>query len=877
MTASSGILTFLFTDIEGSTLLWEQDPEAMRSALTAHDAVLHEIIDEHGGRLFKHTGDGVCAAFHSPHAAVRAAIEAQKRSPLPVRIGLATGEAEPRADDYFGPVLNRTARVMSAGHGGQILLDAATAGLLTSVELVGLGPRRLRGILDPVTLYQVRAPGLETDFPPLRTVDSTPGNLRSPTSSFVGREAELAGLAAAIGRHRLVTLTGVGGVGKTRLAREVARRSLQSFADGVFVIELASVSDPEAVPDAVAGVLGISQQPGMDTLTSVAAALEGRSRLLLFDNCEHLLEAAARMIEAILTRSATVKILATSRESLRNADEQLWPVPPLDFETDAAALFVARAGAAAPAVELRSCMNTVADICRRLDGIPLAIELAASRLTAMTVTEVREALDDRFRLLVGTRRGIERHQTLRHAVQWSYDLLDVDERALLERTSVFAGGFELAAACAVAQTSDRFAVLDLLDSLVRKSLLVAERGTERTRFSMLETIRQFAEEKLAEGGGADQARDTHARFFACRERDVLALWDGARQREAYTWFAVEFANLRAAFRWAADLGDLDVACAVAYYAAFLGIRCEQHEPIAWVEELIAPATRAAHPRLAQLLATASQCYFSGRIDDAVAYADATLAAITDGRFAEVPVASEAWLGAIYLAAGQAETWLARCRCIAARYSPPDVFAEACLATTLAMADKDAEALAVSAHLVAAAEETLNPHVASYALLSFGIVHRTADPDAALAAHRRGLAIAHDSGNEQIESYHTGNLARMAVTYGDPSDAFDYLTLAIRRFHDSGSFSLLWNAFSVLATHFDRLGLYPAAARVSAYADTPFTRAAYPEYYETLAHIRQMLGDERFLSEVEIGRKLTTAAMAGYALGQIDLHRAELGV
>ena len=259
-------------------------------------------------------------------------------------MGVSTGEAELRGDDYFGAVLNRVARLMSAGHGGQILVDGVTGGLLTGTDLIALGPRRLRDIARPVEVFQVKAAGLPSEFPPLSTADSTPGNLRPPTTRLIGRESELADVASALKTHRLVTLTGVGGVGKTRLALEVAARSAPDFPDGVWVIELAAVTDPASVPDAVAAVLGITQQPGMTMADSVAAALEGRSRLLVLDNCEHVLNAAADIVEAILSHSATVKIIATSREGLRVTDEQLWPVPSLDTETEsesaAATLFV---------------------------------------------------------------------------------------------------------------------------------------------------------------------------------------------------------------------------------------------------------------------------------------------------------------------------------------------------------------------------------------------------------------------------------------------------------------------------------------------------------------------------------------------------------
>ena len=282
--APSGVVTFLFTDVEGSTRRWEADADGMRQALAAHDEVLHGAIERHGGWLFKHTGDGVCAAFASPRSAVDAAVAAQRALALPVRMGLATGEAELRGADYFGAVLNRAARLMAAGHGGQILLAESTAGLLSGVDLIDLGPRRLRDLPTPVGVFQVRAPGLRTDFPPLRALDVSPGNLRPAVTSFIGRESEVAEVRSALRTHRLVTLTGVGGVGKTRLAVEVAGQLADEYPDGVWFFELAAVTDPTAVPDAVAAVLGIIQQPGKTVSESVAAALEGRVRLLVIDN-----------------------------------------------------------------------------------------------------------------------------------------------------------------------------------------------------------------------------------------------------------------------------------------------------------------------------------------------------------------------------------------------------------------------------------------------------------------------------------------------------------------------------------------------------------------------------------------------------------------
>ena len=710
-------MTFLFTDVEGSTRRWEADAESMRPALAAHDEVLRSAIEGHGGWLFKHTGDGVCAAFASPTSAVDAAVAAQRVLELPVRMGLATGEAELREGDYFGAVLNRAARVMAAGHGGQILLAESTAGLLSGVDLIDLGPRRLRDLPTPVEVFQVRAAGLRTDFPPLRALDASPGNLRRAATSFIGRESEAGEVQAAVKAHRLVTLTGVGGVGKTRLALEVAARLDDEFPDGVWVFELAAVTDPVAVPDAVAAVLGITQQPGKTMAESVAAALEGRVRLLVFDNCEHVLDAAADLIEAILAASATTKIVATSREGLGIADEQLWPVPSLDvgagIDSAAVALFVERALNVSPRFTVGDAGEAAAvvEICRRLDGIPLAIELAASRMAAMTAGEVRDRLDQRFRLLVGSRRGLERHHTLRHAVAWSYDLLDDTEKALLDRCSVFAGGFDLHSACAVAGSDDPddFAILDLLDALVRKSLLVADRSSGRTRFSMLETIRQFAEEQLVARGEASEIRAAHSRYFAGREADIMALWDSPRQREAYEWFAVELANLRTAFRWAADHGDLDAAATVATYA-ILGALVDNYEPIAWAEELIEPARAVDHPRLATLYVLAAQCWRPGRIEAAVGYADAGQTVIGSG--GQVPFGQEGVLGVVYMVIGQPERNVEWCRAQLARGRDTHTFTRTLLVAGLTVAGAGEEARTATNGLVDAAEATHNPYVLS---------------------------------------------------------------------------------------------------------------------------------------------------------------------
>jgi predicted ATPase len=874
-------VTFLFTDIEGSTRRWEADADAMRAALVAHDKVLRSAIEAHDGFLFSHTGDGVVAAFTSPKYAVDAAVAAQRELELPVRMGLATGEAELREADYFGAVLNRAARVMAAGHGGQVLLADSTAGLLTGVNLVDLGPRRLRDVSVPIGLFQVQAPGLRTDFPPLRALDVSPGNLRPAITSFIGRESEVGEIEAALRAHRLVTLTGAGGVGKTRLATEVAARLADEFPDGVWFFELAAVTDPAAVPDAVAAVLGITQQPGKSVAESVAAALDGRVRLLVIDNCEHLRDAAADLVEAILAQSATVRILITSREGLRVADEQLWAVPSLDVDagTDSAAvtLFVERARSVAQRFSLAGAdAEAVVEICRRLDGIPLAIELAASRMASMTSMEVRDRLDQRFRLLVGSPRGLERHQTLRHAVAWSYDLLDDAEKVLLERCSVFAGGFDLQSVCAVAGLDDRddLAVLDLLDALVRKSLLVADRSSERTRFSMLETICQFAEEQLVARDDAAEVRTAHARYFAGREADIMALWDSPRQREAYDWFTVELANLRSAFRWAADQSDLDVAATIATWAAWLGFWMHNYEPIAWAEELIEPARTADHPTLAFLYAMASLCWWPGRIEAAVGYADTGQRVIASRR-GEVPYGLEGALGAAYLHFGQPERQVEWCRARLAFGRDTHGITRAFLTVALTVAGCGEEARAAADGLIEVAEATGNPAALSFALYAYGYAFGDADPAAALDAQRRGLVIAQESGNRNTATRIAGSLSRLEAEYGDPLAALDYVALAVRNFHDAGNTTMIRFPLAVLAAFFDRLGRDEPAAIIAGFAFSPLTSAAYPELSTAIAHLREVLGDPAYESLARTGDKMTTAAMATYAYDHIDHVRTEL--
>ena len=511
---ATGTVTFLFTDIEGSTQRWQQDGNAMSEALEAHDAELRSVVERHGGTVFKHTGDGMCAVFTSATAAVQAAVEAQRGLELPVRMGLHSGEAESRYGDFFGPALNLAARVMDAGHGGQVLLSSATAALVRDYELRDLGKHQLKGLDTAEQIFQV---GTE-DFPALRTLRPTVGNLPAEASTFVGRSHEVTSLVDQLVNHRLVTLIGVGGIGKTRLAIETATTMAPSFPDGCWLVELASLAVEDSVPFAFADGLGMPSPPEGDVIDHLVARLRDKRSLVVVDNCEHVLAAAADAVERIVARCPAITVLATSREPLMVRGERLVPVPSLAPE-DAERLFLERARDETPELVMDDDQQrAIVELCHRLDGLPLALELAASRLRAFTPVELVANLDERFRLLTGGRRSrMERHQTMRGTLDWSYDLCRDVERSVFDRLSVFPAGFDLAGARAVA-VGDGVSELDVVDAvshLLDRSLLqrfTAADGT--TRFRMLETMRAYGREHLHHLGIAEATREQYARYVA---------------------------------------------------------------------------------------------------------------------------------------------------------------------------------------------------------------------------------------------------------------------------------------------------------------------------------------------------------------------------
>ncbi|MGQ0605160.1 MAG: ATP-binding protein [Anaerolineales bacterium] len=569
----TGTVTFLFTDIEGSTRLWEEQPEAMQAALAQHDALLRAAVEAHHGHIVKTTGDGCHAAFAVPTDALNAGLAAQRNLQasnsqlhLKIRMALHTGEAEARGGDYYGPAVNRAARLMSVASGGQVLISAPTADLVrdnlrADVALRDLGEHRLRDLIRPERIFQAVTPDLPTDFPPLKSLNTFPNNLPVQLTSFVGREKEIAEVKHLLTSTRLLTLIGPGGTGKTRLALQAAADVLSDFAEGVWLIELAPLADAAHLLPAIASVFGLREVPGRPISMMVVDYLRDKSLLLLLDNCEHLVEACARLADEWLHVCPRLKIVASSREALGIAGEVVYRVPPLSLpdaeQTDRAStraeavrLFAERAAAHTQFELNENNIRAVSKICRRLDGIPLAIELAAARVRVFSVEQIAARLDDRFRLLVGgSRTALPRQQTLRALIDWSYDLLPEDERKLLRCLSVFVAGWTFEAAEAVGVGLD---VLGLLTQLVNKSLVLVDEAGLEVRYRFLETIRQYARDKLFEAREAADARDRHLDYFLQFAADIEPELEGRQALPALKQLKTELDNFRAALEWAQE-------------------------------------------------------------------------------------------------------------------------------------------------------------------------------------------------------------------------------------------------------------------------------------------------------------------------------------
>lgn len=576
--APTGDVAFLFSDIEGSTARWSMYPDAMPACLHLHDDLLHEAIAANGGTVFKTVGDEFCAAFPSAERAVHAAMDAQLAlaerdwsavGGLRVRMAVHCGPVTRRGGDYFGSTVNRVARLLSAGHGGQILVSADAARTLDedgeAIRLRDLGRHRLKDFPELESIFQLVAPALPEIFPPLRTVAERPSNLPQHLPPLLGRDAEAAEVVDALQHHRVVSITGAGGVGKTAIALQIGSSMLERCEDGVWLVEFAPV-DAGAVASTIAGVFGIAGGGGASSIEAITAQLKNKDLLIVADNCEHVTGAAAAAIDAILKSCAGVRVLATSREPLALHGEMVYrlpvlAVPPQDAAGaqevaafGACALFAERARAHVPAFAITDeNARTVARICRRLDGIALAIELAAPRLRVLSLTQLDERLAERFRLLTGGQRhALPHHQTLRALLDWSYGLLTENERTLLRRSALFPGGWTIGAAVDVCadETLEEWDLLDHLTSLVDKSLVVADAAEPEPRYRMLESTREYALERLGESGERDAVARKQAEYFYGLALRADEAWPNVSAKEWIAPLCTELDNVRSALTWA---------------------------------------------------------------------------------------------------------------------------------------------------------------------------------------------------------------------------------------------------------------------------------------------------------------------------------------
>ncbi len=605
----TGTVTLLLADVEGSTQLWETQPEEMTAAFARLDAARSDLIAAHGGMrpVEQGEGDSFVVAFARASDAVSCALELQRAplAPIRLRIGVHTGEVQLRDEgNYIGPTINRTARLRDLGHGGQILLSGTTDALVVDMLppdawLTDLGAHELRGVPRPERVVQLCHPDLCNEFPPLRTLKNVAvQHLPNALTSFIGREAELTQIHEILSGNRLVTLTGAGGAGKTRLAIQIAAQLSGEFGDGVWCVDLAPITDPELVPVTMARALGLPDQPGRSTMDTLTRFVADRQMLVVLDNCEHLLDASAALVNALLAIAAGLTLLTTSREPIGVAGEVSWRVPSLSLADEAIDLFTDRARRARPDfVVTDDNAAVVAEICARLDGLPLAIELAAARVRALSLTEILGSLHDRFRLLTGgARTAVRRQQTLRASVDWSHALLTEPERVLFRRLAAFMGGFDLDAAQAVAGGGgdvQRYQVLDQLSLLVDKSLVVADDSRGRTRYRLLETVRQYALEKLGESGEADSVRARHRDHYTA----LAVLLDapaGSDYEQRIKQTDIEIDNLRAAFGWSRENSDIELALTLASSLQPLWHPRRIREGLAWFDTVLAQLD-AKHP------------------------------------------------------------------------------------------------------------------------------------------------------------------------------------------------------------------------------------------------------------------------------------------
>ena len=780
----TGTVIFLFTDIEGSTSLWERHGEAMRVALARHDELLGHAIEFCRGRVFKTVGDAFCAAFPTAPDALAAALEAQrllreepwgKTGPLRVRMALHAGAAEERGGDYYGTALNRVARLLSAGHGGQVLVSASTQELArdhlpAGAELRDMGEHRLKDLIRPERVYQLESSDLPHEFPALRTLETRPNNLPLQPSPFIGRERELEAVGKMLRQEgtRLLTLTGPGGTGKTRLALQAAADAIDDLQDGVYFVDLAPLIDPALVPTTIASALGVTESGATPILDTLREYLRDKQLLLVLDNFEQVVEAAG-VVSQLLAASPKLKVVVTSRMPLRVGGEREYPVPSLSTpkppppplhvlsQYDAVRLFIERAQGVRPDFELSGeNAPAVAEICHRLDGLPLAIELAAVRIRLFPPQTLLSRLGNRLKLLTGGARDASaRQRTLRATIDWSYDLMGEQDKALFARLSVFVGGRSLEAMEAVCDPDGELDVLSGVESLIEKSLLRQEEGVGgEPRYAMLETIQEYAGERLEQSGQAEELRRRHAEYFlALAEEAESQLW-GPRQVGWLDRLEEERDNLRAALAWSIERDEHEPGLRLAWALwRFWQLRSHPSEGRSWLKQLLARSDVAPPRSRAKALLIAGDLALEQG----------------DGLEAVPPLERAAH---IFRAIGDDRCLSLTLATLAIAYHP---------------GGRHAEALPVAEEALQLAREAGDDWAAGFATLVLGnVTWIEGDPERGELLLAEGLSIAHRTGDRWAIGFVSLQLAGFLASRGDYERAAGSLEEACRVFRELGA-------------------------------------------------------------------------------------------
>lgn len=909
--STSRILTLVFSDLADSMALKTRLGDQLASALiTRHRAHVSTLAAGTTGRIIDWAGDGCFLTFDTPSAAVLFALRLQQahqdEPDLPgVRIGMHMGEVSERPGPdgdatrprVEGLAVDLAARISALARPAQILMSASVADSARQrlehtfgqpIHWQTHGSYAVKGFDGDVEIREAGVEGIAPFVEPLKSTPATdkrpvPGNLPMQPTALLGRERHLTELTGLLSEHRLVTLTGVGGVGKTRLALQVATESATNYHDGAWVIEFASLRDAAATGHAVAGLLGIALQPGLTIEQSIVRWLRSRELLLVLDNCEHLLEPVADLAYDILAQCPGVTLIATSREALMLDGEHIWPVPSLGFrdgaESAAVALFLARARAVVPDFEPGDDVDAVSEICRRLDGIPLAIELAAARVRTMSPSQIRNRLEDSFRLLTGgSRRALERHQSLRQAVQWSIDLLTPAERTVLNRATVFAGEFTLEAAehvCAGGEI-EPFDVLDLMDSLVRKSLMLTVRTEQVVRHRLLETIRQFGEEQLVASGEMDVCRQRHARYFADDSVTHFRQWRSPRQLQAYLWLDREMDNLRLAFGWAKEHGNVDIAATIAASIGDMARFRMRDESRRWPEEIVDAARVTRHPNLIIILTwVASNAWGEERMEDAIRAGEEAIALLADPHF-EPFVHIFTDLAVVARARGDHAGAVGFARDGAQHAADAlDRLCLACLPFDLVGTGDINAAIQAAEAGVPVVEAAGVPHSVTCAYWALAEAQATHDPARAREYVKKACDLAEASGNRLLTSVIWPRRVVLEITSVDPFDALASSLPLIARWRDSSELFHVRQGLATIGLLFSRMGRLSQAAPLFGFLMDDFTLVlGQSEYDGSVRQMRAALGDAAFDAAQRAGAAFNLRQALDYAESQARLALAE---